>query len=232
MAYVYELIDPRTNIPFYVGKGTGKRAESHLKESKDQTTNLRKWYKIQSIREDGFEPIINRVKDGLTHDEAYVFEEALIKQYGRKDFDENGILFNICSNNRPPPMTGKTHNKETRAKQSATHTGVKKTPEHCVNIGKAKSGEKHPFWGKPVSDERREKIRQGNLGVLRSDVTRKRMSKAKSGKSITGLVDWSKVSHIRQLFNEGKSRRELREIFPELSSSTINDIVAYRTWSK
>lgn len=31
--YVYMLIDPRTNLPFYVGKGQGRRMYSHVKES-------------------------------------------------------------------------------------------------------------------------------------------------------------------------------------------------------
>ena len=31
MYYVYALIDPRNNKPFYIGKGKDNRAESHAK---------------------------------------------------------------------------------------------------------------------------------------------------------------------------------------------------------
>lgn len=39
--YVYKLINPETNLPFYVGKGKADRAESHLK-LKSKTDNPRK----------------------------------------------------------------------------------------------------------------------------------------------------------------------------------------------
>lgn len=230
MAYVYELIDPRNNQPFYVGKGTGKRAESHLIEPKEKTSNLRKWYKIQSIREAGFEPIVLRVQDGLSDKDAYDLEETLIKQYGRKGIDDGGILFNICSNNRPPSMLGKTHKAETRAKQRDAHKGKKKSPEHCQNIGLAKSGENNPNWGKKLPQERIDKIRKGNLGKKRSPEVRKNMRKAHIGKSKTGNVDWEKVNKIRMLSQEGKTRREICNLFPELTYHTIADIVSYRTW--
>jgi hypothetical protein len=40
--YVYQYIDPRNNLPFYIGKGKGKRYQTHLFETADNTENLKK----------------------------------------------------------------------------------------------------------------------------------------------------------------------------------------------
>jgi hypothetical protein len=109
MYYVYELIDPRDNQPFYVGKGTKERDKFHLKETPN-TRNEYKENKIRSIRAAGFEPLIKHVADNIIDEDlAYRLEEVLIKKYGRKGYDENGILTNICENNRPPNHKGKTY---------------------------------------------------------------------------------------------------------------------------
>jgi hypothetical protein len=63
MYYVYELIDPRVNLPFYVGKGKDNRVYFHLSEkSRAKSDNQRKFNKIQKIRECGYEPEIKIVK--------------------------------------------------------------------------------------------------------------------------------------------------------------------------
>lgn len=31
--YVYQLVDLRTSVPFYIGKGTGKRMYDHFSET-------------------------------------------------------------------------------------------------------------------------------------------------------------------------------------------------------
>ena len=94
--YVYILIDPRTNKPFYVGKGKGNRAKFHLKETIETTINIRKYNKIQSILKNGLEPKIVYHAIELTEVDAYNAEANLIKQYGRKGYDTHGILLNIC----------------------------------------------------------------------------------------------------------------------------------------
>ena len=34
MYYIYEYIDPRTGLPFYIGKGKNKRKYAHIKDEK------------------------------------------------------------------------------------------------------------------------------------------------------------------------------------------------------
>jgi len=109
MYYVYELIDPRNNQPFYVGKGTGRRAKTHLWEI-PETRNEYKENKIASIRQAGLEPEIKYVVENIANETlAYDIETLIIKQYGRKGYDKDGMLTNICKDARPPNHKGKTY---------------------------------------------------------------------------------------------------------------------------
>lgn len=114
--YVYFLIDPIKQLPFYIGKGSGNRYLKHLNESKDDTSNMKKWCKIASIRNLGFEPEIYILKSNLPEDKAYKIEKFCIQFFGRKDIDKNGVLTNICEDGRPPNHTGYTQTDETKKK--------------------------------------------------------------------------------------------------------------------
>ena len=138
--YVYALIDPRTSQPFYIGKGCGGRAQSHLNLRTTPRKGDRKRHKIQRIREDGFEPTISYLFVDLEESEAFNQEELEIRRYGRKDLDPGGILMNYSLDSRPPNRTGRLHSDITKAKMSAAAKGKKKSPEHCRAIGDAKRG--------------------------------------------------------------------------------------------
>jgi hypothetical protein len=109
MYYVYQLEDPRNKQPFYIGKGTGNRAKTHLFAT-GTCDNLYKQNKINAIREDGFEPIIEYIAENIVDEQlAYDIERNMIARYGRKGYDINGILTNVCPDNRPPNHKGKTY---------------------------------------------------------------------------------------------------------------------------
>lgn len=107
MFYVYQYVDPRNNEPFYIGKGTNDRKLDHLKETIDTTINVRKYYKIQSIKSEGFEPIIQELATFENEEDAYILEYQLIQKYGRKGIDKNGILMNLTLGCNPPSHKGK-----------------------------------------------------------------------------------------------------------------------------
>ena len=156
MYYVYALMDSRTNLPFYIGKGlkVNDRHLDHFNESIDNTSNRHKVFKINYLKQAGYEiPVNILVDDIVDEDEAYTIETTFIKKYGRENIDLGGILTNICLDNRPPSWKGK--------KQSAEHISnrVKSYIETCKIIGRkphteetkkkiARPGKLNPFYGK------------------------------------------------------------------------------------
>jgi len=155
MYYVYELIDPRTNVAFYVGKGTGRRAETHLWKI-PETRNTYKENKIASIRNDGYEPEIKYVIENIEDEQiAYAIEESLIKKYGRKGYDKDGILTNVCPNNRPPNHKGKTYAEIYGTKRA------KEQKEMRSRLQKERGG----YGPKHHSVETKEKFKILNTGI-------------------------------------------------------------------
>lgn len=77
--YVYLYVDPRNEQPFYVGKGQGDRALSHLSEEAES----RKCARIAELREEGKAPRIDILAHKL-RDEETVFriEAAVIDLFG------------------------------------------------------------------------------------------------------------------------------------------------------
>ena len=74
--YAYLRID---GTPYYIGKGHAKRIHNRHENIK-------------------VPPIERRVflKENLEEQEAYDYEMELIREYGRKNFDEGGILWNVA----------------------------------------------------------------------------------------------------------------------------------------
>ena len=173
MFYVYELIDPRVNLPFYVGKGKDDRSYFHLSEkSRAKSDNERKFNKIQKIRKEGYEPEVKIVEYFENENDAYFYEESLIQKYGRIRYDEGGILTNICESSRPPNLKGRTYQeiygdkweeqiqKRMKTKEERkNYGGVRKhTEETKKKISEKVAGKNNPSYGVPCSEERKRKI--------------------------------------------------------------------------
>ena len=75
------------NTPFYIGMGSIDRARNHKKGSR----NYRWWEEMKANPNYKF-VIVDR---SLTKQQAWDLEIELIKEFGRKDVDEYGILTNI-----------------------------------------------------------------------------------------------------------------------------------------
>jgi len=142
MAYVYEHYTkiPRPNYigkPFYIGKGTGKRAW-HI-HGKDRNEYWHRVYKKYGL-------VVRIFKDNLTDEEAYELEKARIEEIGIKN------LTNLYPGGVGAPSG------------DANPNAGGLTLEHKQKISEAmkcRVGTNHHFFGKTHREESKRKISQG-----------------------------------------------------------------------
>ena len=180
MYYDYELKYPASNITFYVGKGKGRRASYHTMRNKKGcwTDNRYKDNVIRQILNTGADPLIEYVFYTEEENIAYNFEEMLIKKYGRRLFDEKGILTNICESSRPPHSVYSTERKEKYRKRMIGNTlalGRIQTTEEKAQRGNTLA-ESYKTGKRQVTDKMREASRIAHTGKIVSEETRKKQS--------------------------------------------------------
>ena len=197
--YVYHILHPITNIVFYVGKGCGNRCKQHLTDKKEYAHNKRLNGYIRKLLKNNTPPIILKVAENLTEDNAYELEEQEIKKYGRKGFEPNGILLNILESGRPPrfegenhPWWGRKHTDESKKKMSETKKmqyalGIVKPRKGFKHTEEAKEKNRQAHLGKKQPPEAIEKTRQANLGRKQTDFQKQKAREAneKTWKIIT-----------------------------------------------
>jgi uncharacterized protein len=83
--YVYFLIDPETEDIFYVGKGKGNRVFAHLAEAAQGIGESEKLDQIRAIQQRGIQVKCVIYRHGLTEDQAFEVEAALIDFIGLQE---------------------------------------------------------------------------------------------------------------------------------------------------
>lgn len=79
--YVYLLLDPETDLPFYVGKGKGNRVFNHIEESKDGKFGTEKLDIIKSFLDQGKEIKHVIVRHGMNEKTAFHVEASLLDTF-------------------------------------------------------------------------------------------------------------------------------------------------------
>lgn len=106
MFYVYNLIDPRDNSIFYIGKGKGNRMYKHEQyalNNKLPNGNKNLFDKIIEIKLNNLEIIYNKVLETEDEMEAYEFENKLINEIGIDKLCNsisNQVLIGIANNTK------------------------------------------------------------------------------------------------------------------------------------
>jgi len=207
--YVYKLIDPRSSLVFYVGKGTGDRAYTH-NQFKDGNNNYYKDKLIKDLHRQNLEPIVEIVKYFTNEQEAYSYEEQLIENIGIDN------LTNITEGARPPSKQGWKPSTETLAKRSASLKGIERTEEWCRKLSESKKGSNNPMYGKsnPCSEQKRlDIIRTKNQEHL--ETYKKAVAMMNNGFST--VQTWKELGISRTTVIRLKNRTHgFFELFPEL----------------
>ena len=133
MYYIYEYIDPRTNLPFYIGKGKDTRMYDHIRTVQAKRENPAKARVIQDIIDAGLFPIIREIESNiLIEADAYTRENYYILKYGRKGIDENGILTNKKLYGHPPTPVWDAKRKKQHSEFNSKYWTEEKKSAHRV----------------------------------------------------------------------------------------------------
>jgi len=143
MAYIYKHTRKDTGDVFYIGIGKTKRRAT------DRNNRNDRWTKV--VNKVGFE--VEIIQDGLDWDTACEMEKKLIKEYGRADLGE-GKLVNMTDGG--DGINNYSHSDETRKLMSQ-------------RAGRCMKGENNPQFGKPLTEEHKQKIRDSKSGKQQSD---------------------------------------------------------------
>jgi hypothetical protein len=178
--YVYVLFR-RNGIPFWVGKGKGRRWTGHEQEARTSSRNDYRLNIIRAMQKKGLDVPKIKIAEGLTEAEAFELEILFIRTIGRRP---NGPLVNLSdggegSTGHKMPQShkdflinfhrGRKHSAETRAKISASNKGR-------VNPLASRQAQAAKIRGRKASEETRRKISVSHKGLPCAEGTRRAMS--------------------------------------------------------
>lgn len=162
-AYVYTLTDPRNGMPFYVGKGVGRRCHFHAWEAKNSTASTYKLNKIRKIQSLGLDIVVRKVEENVSHEQAKELECFLIAEM--RDF---GI-----------ELTNLTDGGDGRVGYVASPETISKTRHEWTDEQKQKISKSLKGRSNPCTEQRRQAIIAGTNGVKKSTTINMKKPKRK-----------------------------------------------------
>lgn len=150
--YVYLLIDSSSGVPFYVGKGTGNRMFGHERDAMNESYQHRSVHaKIRALKAAGVDIAYKQIQCS-SEDEAFVLEQQLICEIGRRDLGL-GPLRNLTDGGEGV----RNQTTETIEKRAAWHRGRKRSPEALQRMSEVQLARK--LAGHVTSSDTKEKQR-------------------------------------------------------------------------
>jgi hypothetical protein len=238
--YIYELIDPRTEKPFYVGwtsRTSDLRFGEHLRETRSKTVNLEKVKILKEILNENLKPITKIVFQSIDKEKSIKEEIRLIDYYGR--IRDGGILTNISKGGEHHILSDKVKKHLSEIRKNKTYEeilGKDKAIDLKKRISKSVSGELNPMYGKnhtiearkkmseklkgksthPVSEYQKQRIRESNKSRVWTDEMRKKVSESqkkrfKERPESFKQHDWKPES--RQKISESRKKNSAKYTF-------------------
>jgi hypothetical protein len=208
-SYVYTLVDPRSSLPFYVGKGSGERCNAHVVEAKYYVKRKSpKLKKIRKLMRLGMEPIVIKLEENVSDKQALDLECLLIAEMRDLGFK----LTNMTEGG--DGAQGYKHTEEHKQRMSELQKGRVFTEEH------------RQAMCKPKSEQGRKNIAEARLTTTYrpSEETKKKTSEALKGRPspMQGRIQTDEAKAKMSAWRKGKPK-------PKVDCPHCNKQVAVNT---
>lgn len=231
--YVYAYLDPRKIgfssdsfcfdfEPFYIGYGSKNRYLSHLLAVVQNNTKRvsLKTNKIKSLLSQGIEPIIIKIAENLSKQDAIDIEKHLISKIGTI-LDVPGLPRGCLTNAAPGGHGGSFHASEEFKKKTSERMKNRIVSEETkIKISIARTGTKH-------TSESKEKIKNSVTEMFKDPEKREKISKANKGRKLQGEHMTRHVERLSKMNKDpGKIQKalETRSWYTEHSDKTVSKI--------
>lgn len=191
--------------PFYVGKGHGNRAYSHLDENnQSRDTNRLKVHTLQKIKRKGHIPEIVFIPVDSEND-AFILERALITTIGRVNL-KTGILTNLTQGGEG--TKGLQWNAQSRENIRGANNpfyGKKLSADHVAKMHSLRNI-KGKSYEEIFGQEKAQRIKQVQSACKQGDANPNKVNKGKTLEEICGK---EKALHIKQRVSESRKGKPL-----------------------
>jgi hypothetical protein len=168
--YVYEIINPNTNLPFYIGwtsRSAELRYREHIRETRTKVVNYEKVSVIKELLNIGVIPRFNIMYETFDKDASINKEIELIGKYKR--IKDGGILTNISKGGEHHTVSSEVKQKLSDLRKGKTYEelfGETKAADLKKNLSDKSKGSNNNMFGKTHTADARQKMSQKLTGQV------------------------------------------------------------------